>query len=266
MKMKMEKIKTIILKEWAEVFKNRLVLFTVAFLPLILTALPLVTLAAMAGIDGEMNTTGSAPDEFFGDLCIGLNESDCTQVYMLNIYTLMFMMLPVVIPAAIAAYSIVGEKTARSLEPLLATPITTVELVTAKAIAAIIPAIGVTWISYGVYLFGSRLMVSREVFAYLVAPVWLMAIFVVSPLLTLLAVSAAIMVSSRVSDPRVAEQMSTVVILPIIMLILGQSVGFILIDQRVILIMGVVVAILDVLLVYLSVKIFQRETILTRWK
>ena len=39
----MIKIWTIISKEWAEVFKNRLVLFTVAFLPIILTALPLVT-------------------------------------------------------------------------------------------------------------------------------------------------------------------------------------------------------------------------------
>lgn len=262
----MDKIKTIILKEWAEVFKNRMVLFTVAFLPLMLTALPLGTLAATNSFEGEMTSADAPPDEFFGDLCQDLSEMDCTNVYMLNIYTLMFMMLPVVIPAAIASYSIVGEKTARSLEPLLATPITTFELLAGKAIAAAAPAVLVTWGAFGVYLVGARLMVSDLIFSYVIAPMWLIAIFVVGPLLTLMAVSTAIMVSSRVSDPRVAEQLSAVVILPLIMLIIGQSVGFILIDQRVIIIMGIVVALIDVVLFYFSVRLFQREVILTRWK
>lgn len=262
----MEKVKTIVLKEWAEVFKNRMVLFTVAFLPLILTALPLVTLAATASFEGDISNTNTAPDEFFGDLCIGLSELDCTQVYMLNIYTLMFMMLPVIIPASIASYSIVGEKTARSLEPLLATPITILELVAGKAIAAIVPAIVVTWLAFGVYVIGAWFMVTKTIFAYLVAPMWLTAVFIVGPLLALMAVASAIMISSRVSDPRVAEQLSAIVVLPLLMLIIGQSVGFILIDQRVIVLMGVIVAVLDAGLLYLAVKVFQRETILTRWK
>ena len=42
----MNRIQTIIDKEWAEVFKNRMVLFTVSFLPLIFTVLPLVILYA----------------------------------------------------------------------------------------------------------------------------------------------------------------------------------------------------------------------------
>lgn len=262
----MVKIKTIIFKEWAEVFKNRMVLFTVAFLPLILTALPLGTLAAINSSEVDAAEVDAPPDEFFGDLCVGLSEMDCTNVYMLNIYTLMFMMLPIVIPASIASYSIVGEKTARSLEPLLATPITTLELLSGKAVAAATPAIVATWGAFAIYVVGARLMVSDLIFGYLVAPMWLIAIFVVSPLLTLMAVSTAIMVSSRVSDPRVAEQLSAVVILPLLMLIIGQSAGFILVDQRVILIMAVVVAVLDAVLFYFSVKIFQREAILTRWK
>ena len=262
----MEKVKTIILKEWAEVFKNRMVLFTVAFLPLLFTAMPLVTLAATANLESDVSGANNPPDEFFGELCTGLSEMDCTQVYMLNIYTLMFMMLPVIIPASIASYSIVGEKTAHSLEPLLATPITILELVTGKAIAAIVPAIAVTWIAFGIYVIGAWFMVTETIFGYLVAPMWLMAVFIVGPLLALMAVAAAIMISSRVSDPRVAEQLSTIVVLPLLMLIIGQSVGFILIDQRVVILMGVVVAVLDVGLLYFSVKVFQRESILTRWK
>ena len=263
----MEKVKTIVAKEWSEVFKNRLVLFTVAFLPLILTALPLITLVATrGGEDGFSTTTSEVPDEFFGDLCAGLIELDCVQVYMLNLFTLMFMILPVAIPVTIAAYSIVGEKSARSLEPLLATPITTVELVTAKAVAAIVPAIVATWLAFGIYLLSVRFMVNDAVYGRILDPMWFIAILVVGPLLTLMAVSFAIMVSSRASDPRVAEQLSSLVILPIILLIVGQSVGFVLLNQQAVIIIGVVVALVDVGLFYLSIKVFQRETILTRWK
>ncbi len=45
----MNKIKTIIRKEWAEVFKNRMVIFTVAFLPLLMTAIPLAIIYGTRG-------------------------------------------------------------------------------------------------------------------------------------------------------------------------------------------------------------------------
>jgi ABC-2 type transport system permease protein len=195
-----------------------------------------------------------------------MSELVCTQVYMLNLFTLLFMILPVMIPVTIAAYSIVGEKTARTLEPLLATPITTVELLVAKAIAAVVPAIVATWIAYAIYLVGARLLVDDEVFRHLLDPLWLIAIFVVGPLLTLLAVNVALIVSSRVTDPRVAEQLSGVVILPLILLVVGQSVGLVLLNRQLILAIGAVVILLDAALLYLSVKTFQRETILTRWR
>ncbi|MBK8985057.1 MAG: ABC transporter permease subunit [Chloroflexi bacterium] len=262
----MQKITTIIRKEWAEVFKNRLVLFTVAFLPLILTALPLLTLYFTNQLPNEVNNVDAETLQFFGDMCIGLSELDCTAVYMLNLYTLMFMILPVAIPVTIAAYSIVGEKTARSLEPLLATPITTTELLVGKMVAACVPAVAVTWLAFIIYIIGARFMVSAAVFARAMDPMWLLAIFVVSPLLTLFAVTVAVMVSSRVTDPRVAEQLSALVILPIIFLLIGQSVGWLLVNATLVVWMAAILLVADSLLVYLSVRLFQREVILTRWK
>jgi ABC-2 type transport system permease protein len=261
----MDKVTTIIFKEWAEVFRNRLVLFTVAFLPLILTALPLIMLAATDSFAAE-SSGDPPPAEFFGELCQDLSEMDCTLVYTLNIFTLMFMILPVAIPVTIAAYSIVGEKTSRSLEPLLATPITTTELLAGKMISAAVPALGATWLSFGIYVVGARLMVEDHIFSRVIDPTWLIAIFVVGPLLTLLAISVAVMISSRVSDPRVAEQLSAVVILPVIMLMISQSVGWLLVDQGIITILALAVAALDGVFLYLAVRLFQRETILTRWK
>lgn len=263
----MDKIKTIVDKEWAEVFKNKLVLFSVAFLPLMLTALPIIMLATTQSLTPEeMTASSSTPDEFFGDMCVGLNEADCTQIYLLNLFTLMFMILPVMVPVTIAAYSIVGEKTTRSLEPLLATPITTMELIIGKATAAVLPAIVVTWLSFGIYLVVTRFMTNATVFAHVIAPVWLLAVFLVGPLLAILSVCAAMMISSRVSDPRTAEQLSGAVVLPVILVMLGQSFGLFLLSQELIVIAAVALVFIDAVLIYLTIKMFQRETILTRWK
>lgn len=261
----MEKSWTIIAKEWAEVFKNRLVLFTVLFMPLMFVALPLITLATMAGLgDESINSTGELG--LNEARCIGLSDGECVQVYMLDIFTLLFMILPISIPVTIAAYSIVGEKSNHSLEPLLATPITTSELLAGKALAAAIPAIVATWLSFALYLVGVRIMTSATVFAYVLDPLWLIAVFVVGPLLTILSVCTAIIISSRVTDPRVAEQLSAVVILPIILLLVGQSMGLIILDRQIVVLGAVIVAVADAILLFVAVKAFQRETILTKWK
>jgi ABC-2 type transport system permease protein len=264
----MDKITTIVRKEWTEVFKNKLVLFTVVLLPLLLLVLPLGTLAFMerAAVTMPESFNDQEIQQFAGSMCIGLTTADCTILYTLQLFVLMLMILPVAIPVTIAAYSIVGEKTSRTLEPLLATPITTAELLIAKSFAAVVPAVAATWVAYLVFVAGVRILGSSMVFERFTQPYWLLAIFVLAPLLSLLSVAAAVMISSRTSDPRVAEQISAVVMLPVILLVLGQSVGLILIDQRVIVLMIVVIGLLDIVLLSVAVRLFRRETILTRWK
>jgi ABC-2 type transport system permease protein len=153
------------------------------------------------------------------------------------------------------------------LEPILATPITTVELILGKSLSAIIPAVAATWLGYLIYAVGLQIILNGgAVVARLFDPLWLTAVFVVGPLLTILAVCIAIMVSSRVSDPRVAEQLAGVIVLPLILLLTGQSIGFFIINRNMIVAAAAVIALIDVGLVYLSIKTFERETILTRWK
>jgi ABC-2 type transport system permease protein len=99
-----------------------------------------------------------------------------------------------------------------------------------------------------------------------VDPLWLTAVLVVGPLLALAAVSVAVMVSSRSTDPRVAEQLSMLVVLPLLALFFGQISGLVLLNQRLILWIAVVLAAIDAGLLVFAVQIFERESILTRWK
>lgn len=267
----MNKVKTIIKKEWAEVFKNRLVLFSVIFLPLLMTALPLFMLgvmrtdASLADLESDMDA--GVPEAFLSFCPEGISGSECFQVYMVSQFMLLFMITPLIIPVNIAAYSIVGEKTTRSLEPLLATPITTLELLAGKNLAAVIPAVAATWIGFLVYALGARLMiVSDQVLGALLNPLWWAGIIIGGPLLAILSVNFSLMVSSRVNDPRVAEQLSGVVIMPLMVLFFGQIAGFLILNATLVLVLILLLIAVDALLIYLGVRLFQRETILTRWK
>ena len=90
--MNTKKIKTIVRKEWAEVFKNRMVLFTVAFLPLIMTALPLAIIYGTNSTGAANSLNTEVPSEMVGAMCAqGLTSAECFQVFMVSEFMLMFM-------------------------------------------------------------------------------------------------------------------------------------------------------------------------------
>ena len=263
----MNKTWIIVRKDWAEVFKNRFVLFTVAFLPLILTALPLIILYATRSTSDLGGFSSADMPAGFAALCREMSGGECVQYYIVSQFMLLFMLIPMAIPVTIASYSIVGEKTTRTLEPVLATPVTTFELLAGKALAAAIPAVVVTWLGFAVFVVGTRVLsLSPNVVARLLDPLWLMAIFIVGPLLAVAAVSVTVMVSSRANDPRVAEQLSMLVIMPLLAAFFGQITGLFFINQTLILWMAIGLVVVDSGLLALATHIFQRETILTRWK
>lgn len=263
----MTKITALIRKEWKEVFNNKFVIFTVSFLPLVLTILPLGIVYFVVDSGDLANAgLGDLPPGF-APLCGNLESGDCLIYVMVSQFILLFMMVPVIIPMTIASYSIVGEKNTRTLEPLLATPVTTLELLVGKGLAGVIPAVLATWGGYLIFALGLRLLVPNPaVISRLFDPLWLVAVLVVSPLLSLLGVSIAMMISSRVNDPRVAEQISGVFVVPVLALFFGQTTGLFLVNERFILWMAGILLVLDLILFSAAVRVFQRETILSRWK
>jgi ABC-2 type transport system permease protein len=263
----MRKVWVIVRKEWSEVFKNRFVLFTVAFLPLIFTALPLIMLGSIGSIASSQGLTSADLPAEFSNLCTGISEAECGEYFLLSQFLLMFMMLPLAIPVTFASYSIVGEKTTRTLEPVLATPISTTELLLGKSLAAMIPAIAATWLSFSIFVIGTFFLASGPgVVSRILDPEWLLAILVIGPLLAAAAVSVAVIVSSRANDPRVAEQLSMLVILPLLGLFFGQIAGLFYINQQIVLYMAAGMIVIDAVLLFFATQLFERETILTRWK
>lgn len=263
----MNAIMTIIRKEWTEVSKNKLVLSVVLFIPILMTLIPLVMMGVMGRFGVSQGDLEEMSAMLQNPLFSGLTSLEAVQSMLASQFLVLFLMMPLMVPVTIAAYSIVGEKVTRSLEPLLATPISTSRLLLGKGLAAALPGIITAWISYGLFLIGARfLAVSDAVFNIFVDPMWLIAMLVLAPLLTIMAVNVGIIVSSRTSDPRAAEQLGSLIILPLMILFIGPMAGFIQLNSLTFLASAAIVLLADVVLVYLGVKLFQRETILTRWK
>jgi ABC-2 type transport system permease protein len=162
--------------------------------------------------------TGLSPADMpqrFIALCGELSGEECAQYFIISQFLLLFMLIPLAIPVTIASYSVVGEKSTRTLEPVMATPITTAEFLTGRGLAA---------------------------------------------------VNVALMVSSRANDPRVAEQLSMIVVLPLLGRFFGRIAGLVIINLDLILWLAVALAGIDAGLIAFAVQLFQRESILTRWK
>jgi ABC-2 type transport system permease protein len=84
--------------------------------------------------------------------------------------------------------------------------------------------------------------------------------------MTVLSVNVAIIISSRVNDPRAAEQIGMLVMLPILLIFFGSIFGLFTLNTLTMLLFGAATFVVDIGLVILGVRLFQRETILTRWK
>jgi ABC-2 type transport system permease protein len=183
---------------------------------------------------------------------------------MLNVY---FAVIAAVLPTVIASYSFVGEKVERSLEPLLATPTTDGELLLGKCLAAFLPSMAATYIG------AAGFVAVMDYWSYTNQGVFMLPnlnlaliLGVVAPLACIVSVEANVIVSSRVSDVRAAQQLGGIVVLPIILvLMLGSLFAFMPADLLALVLSGVL-AIVAVALFYVSKATFQREEILTRWK
>jgi ABC-2 type transport system permease protein len=171
-----------------------------------------------------------------------------------------------IVPSVIAAYSIIGEKSNHTLEPLLATPVRRWQLLAGKMLSALLPAVLVTWISGGLFIAELAILTDANVVSHVVTAGWLILFLCSTPLLGLIAVAIMTAISSRVNDTRTAQQLSIWAVVPILGLILGELSGQFELTALVAVIATVVLIPLAVLLTWGAAQLFQRETILTRWK
>jgi ABC-2 type transport system permease protein len=194
------------------------------------------------------------------------SELDQVIPLMLNMILMIFIIIPATLPTIIATYSIVGEKNNRSLEPLLATPTTDGELLSGKIFSAFIPSMGATLLAFtlGVVLL-DVVLIPKIGYPLLPTPTWILSMVLLAPTACLMSVLACVLVSSKVSDVRAAQQLGGFVVMPVVLLMLGVLAGFIFLSPVMIFVFAGFYGILDLGLFFFAKAIFNRESILTKW-
>ena len=268
--MKPNRVFAVLRREMQEIVKSRGLLLAIFLPALFLTLLPLGGIAFLGRALGDA-PNGDAQD--FARLVTLMPELRSWSVVEVAMYVIleqfltMFLMMPLIISLSLASQSIVGEKQTKSLEPLLATPIRTGELLLGKGLTAMLPALLATWVAFLVFVVAGRFLIDSErVFLALLQPKWLVALLVLAPLLSLFSVSIAVALSSRVNDARTVQQIGGFIVLPIVLLGVAQTVGLALLSATTFLLVAVALGVVDVLVLRLGVRLFQREKILTQWK
>ena len=258
--MKWHHVRAVLRREWIEMRRNRLVLLTMAILPLALVGASIGTIAFLAQIP-DRSLRGEMP----AVAALGASR-DALLVLVADQYLYMLLLLALALPSTIAAHAIVGEKVEKTLEPLLATPIATWDLLFAKCLAAVVPAIVVTLSSYGVTMLCFYFICPPAVFALVMRPAWPLAFLLVAPLMSLLSALAAIIASSRVNDPRTAQGLVGFLVIPVIFAGMSAVMGQLFLDEWLLAQGALGIVLVDFAVLWLAVKLLLREAILTRWK
>lgn len=268
----MSPVRALLAKEWADVVRNRLLLAGMILPAVIFLLIPIGMMLLMPTMMKTDPTRAARELEgmtrlFQQDPSLKeLNPQLLYLIFLLRQFLIMFLIVPVISSLSIATYSIIGEKQNRTLEPILATPITTVELLIGKTVAATLPSIVVLWLLFLLYVASLYFFTPAAVLTHVVNRVAVVLVFLIGPLIAVLGLSVGVIVSSRSTDPRSAQQIGAVLVLPLIVLLVSQLTGIFFLTLPFVLAAAAFLAVIDFFVFRAGVALFQREKILTQWK
>ncbi|MGO9656943.1 MAG: ABC transporter permease [Acidimicrobiales bacterium] len=230
----------IVQKELRDYGRNRFVILTMAVLPLIFIIVPVVELLVIK--------VSVASSKF--DTRIGL-----ALLYML--------VIPAIVPSVLAAYSVVGEREQGTLEPVLTTPIRREELLVGKALAVLVPALGIAYLVFGIFLGIVALFADPGVASAVFKGSRLLVQLLFTPLLAGWSIWVGIAISARSVDVRAAQQLGTLASLPPLVIVALMSLNVISPSLPLALGLGAVLLALDGLGWRAVAAMFDRERLVT---
>jgi ABC-type Na+ efflux pump permease subunit len=231
--MSMRRVRAIYRKEMREFRRNKQVISTMAVSPIGFLVFPLIFLFSVTPSD------------------VSVLYSDPVQLFSLG--------MAAILPAVVGAYSITGEREQGTLEPVLGTPVRTEELMLGKALAVFVPAASLCCLIFGVIDGLVWLTKPAAVSTVALRPPILLAQLIFTPLLVCMAVWVSMTISARTGDVRVAQQLATLINLPVVAVLLLMAIHVIQFTAPVSIALGAVLVVLDVAGWPLASKTFNRE-------
>ncbi len=272
--MRIQKALLVFRKDWREVRRNWQVMLPILVVPFMFSLLFPVLMIALPGLATMPESSSNGLETMINTLPSNVrNElagmtSQQVMVYVMSLYLFapFFLIIPLMASSVIASDSFAGEKERKTIEALLATPLSDSELFLGKILVSFIPSMIVTTVSFLTYstvvnIVSIRLFDGRFLLPNLI---WIMLIAGLAPTLALTSIGLTVMISSRVKGFREAQQISAVLLVPILALLFGQFSGVIILGPVMVAAMIGLFAGIDIMVFNVGVRIFKREEILSR--
>lgn len=270
-------IMTIVGKDLRLIRMNKNVLGSLIVLPLIfLVVMPglLVYVAASGSNPAMVNDFSEDFDLFFAgmpdSIRTELEAYDSTAerlVLLISAYMFapLFLMVPLMVSTTFGSDSFAGEHERKTMEGLIYTPITDLELYLGKLLMAWIPSVIVALLGGLIYATVVNIaawgVMERVFFPNLS---WLTLVLWFAPAVSAAGLAAVIFVSARAKTVQEAIQVSSMIVIPVILLIVAQMAGIIYLNVPTLLIMGAVVWIAALIVLWIGAKRFQRGELIAR--
>lgn len=227
-------------KELTEFRRNRMIVITMSIFPVIFLIAPISQLFA-----AKVNAGNS-----LAHIHVGLSM-------------LYLMMVPVVVPVTVSGYSVVGERDQGTLEPLLATPVNRIDLLIGKAVAIFVPAVTISYVMFGLFMAIVKLFVNSTLATVVLHAPQLWSGLAFAPLLCGWGIWAGLAISTKVSDTRVAQQLTLLGSLPPLVVVVLFGFQVISATLTVALILGLALLVVDSAAGFFVAQLFDRERLIT---
>ena len=202
---------------------------------------------------------------FLTEQLSGFSEQQMIVYFMLVfIFSSFFLIIPIMVSTLIAANSFAGEKERKTLEGLLYTPVTDMELVVGKILTAWMPSLAVSWLCFVIYAVVVNVLGYR-LFDGVFFPTanWFALMLLLVPAVAFASIALVVMISSKVRGFQEANQIAGALVLPLVLMTVGQFTGVIVFSTIIVIITGVAFAIADVIFLLFILSVFHRDRLLT---
>lgn len=272
--MRFHKAMLVFRKDWREVSRNWQVILPIVIVPLMFSVLlpviilliPNLTAIPGSNFGGFETMIGSLPKQVQDEIAGMTDQQILLYVMSLYFFAPFFLIIPLMASSVIASDSFAGEKERKTIEALLATPISDGELFLGKILVSFIPSMIVTTFSFSIYstvvdaasftILDGRLLLPNIV--------WIMLIFGVAPTVALASIGLTVMISAKVKGFREAQQISAILLIPILILVFAQISGAIIFGPMMVGALIIAFAVIDLLVFNIGIRVFRREEILSK--
>ncbi len=265
--MNRQRLWAVIRKDLLEVLGTGQILWPLIMVPLsFVILLPTMLIFSARSLAKDPNTAQLIENipEFLGRQLSGFSEQQIIVYFMLVfIFSSFFLIIPIMVSTLIAANSFAGEKERKTLEGLLYTPVTDLELVVAKITSAWLPAMAVSWLCFVIYGVIVNVL-AYPLFGRIFFPTlnWFALMVVLVPAVAFASIALVVMISSRVRGSQEANQIAGTLVLPLALATVAQFTGVVVFSTPVVLLVGLLFTVVDIGFLYFIIRGFHRDRLL----